>query len=49
MEVNGRKVFKDVVANWAGLQECAFYHADAVVPPDGLRLPKAIQASCAII
>jgi Phosphoesterase family len=46
MEVNGRKVFSDVVDTWSGLQECTFYDADAVVPPDGLRLPKAIPASC---
>jgi acid phosphatase len=46
MEVNGRKVFDDVVDQWGHLQECTSYDADSVVPPDGLRPPKAIPSSC---
>ncbi|KAH8820617.1 acid phosphatase [Xylogone sp. PMI_703] len=49
LEVNGRKVFKDVVEQWSGLQECTSYDADSVVPPDGLRLPKAIPSSCSTL
>jgi hypothetical protein len=45
--VNGRPVFKDVVEQWGSLQECTVYDDLSVVPPDGLRLPKAIPASCA--
>ncbi|RFU25463.1 hypothetical protein B7463_g10871, partial [Scytalidium lignicola] len=49
LEVNGRKVFKDVVEQWSGLQDCTAYDADSVVPPDGLRLPKSLPASCSTL
>jgi acid phosphatase len=49
MEVNGRKVFADVVEQWSGLQECTIYDDSYVVPPDGLNLPKSIPASCATL
>jgi acid phosphatase len=49
MEVNGRKVFKDVVEQWSGLQECTWYDSDSVVPPDGLRPPHSIPTSCSTL
>jgi acid phosphatase len=49
MEVNGRKVFSDVVEQWGGLQECTYYDDTWVVPADGLNLPKAIPASCSTL
>lgn len=49
LEVNGRKVFHDVVDQWGHLQECTSYDADSVVPPDGLRYPKAVPSSCSTL
>jgi acid phosphatase len=46
MEVNGRKVFSEVVEQWGDLQECTYYDSESVVPPDGLRLPKALPSAC---
>ncbi|KAH8821383.1 phosphoesterase family-domain-containing protein [Xylogone sp. PMI_703] len=47
LNINGRKVFHDVVDQWRHLQECTAYDADSVVPPDGVRYPKAVPSSCA--
>jgi acid phosphatase len=49
MEVNGRKVFSEVVEQWGGIQECTYYDDTWVVPADGINLPKAIPASCSTL